>query len=397
LLDPFLGPVSPVAAIACLLAALATSFLLVKRFGAPPAQGRHAAIDGLRGYLALFVFLHHGGVWYFYLRTGRWEVPPSHLYTHLGQGSVEVFFMITGFLFFSKLIEAGPRGIDWGRFFVARFLRLVPLYLLAMLLLFVLVACLSGGALNEPLPKLLGGMARWLGFTVGGAPDLNRIAQTYTLVAGVMWSLPYEWFFYFSLPLLALAARVIPPARYIALGIAAAAGWILWRPAMVPLLAFLGGIAAAVLYQWEAFRRFSAGRVASLAALGCIAMAVGLYASAFGAGPVLLLSAAFALIACGNTLFGALVSPMSRRLGEMAYGIYLLHGMLLFVTFYFIFGVAEAQAFSPALHWLVVLAVTPVLVVACFAAFRLIESPAMRSAAAVTARLRARLTTPSTS
>jgi len=369
----------------------------VKRFGAPPAEGRYASIDGLRGYLALSVFLSHGCIWYFYLRTGRWEVPPSNLYTHLGQGSVEVFFMITGFLFFSKLIDARTRGIDWLRLFVSRFLRLAPLYLLAMLLLFLLVAWISGGRLNEPGLKLLGGLARWLGFTVGGAPDLNGIAQTYTIVAGVMWSLPYEWFFYFSLPVLALAARVTPPLPWLAFGIAGVAGLVLWQPEILPLLAFLGGIAAAVLIRWEAFRRFAAGRIASFLALGCVAIAVAAYASAFSGTPLLLLSAAFVLIACGNTLFGALVSPVSRTLGEIAYGVYLLHGMALFVAFFFILGVREAQEFSPELHWLAVLGVTPVLVLACFAAFRLIESPAMRSTAAVTARLRAGSTASSTS
>lgn len=95
-----MGPVSPLPAIICLLVAIGTSFLLVKRFGVPPAQGRYASIDGLRGYLALFVFLHHSSVWYFFLRTGQWEDPPSNLYTHFGSSSVLLYFMITGFLFF---------------------------------------------------------------------------------------------------------------------------------------------------------------------------------------------------------------------------------------------------------------------------------------------------------
>jgi hypothetical protein len=76
-----MDPVSPLSAIAPLLVAFATSFFLVKQFGAPPDQGRYSSIDGLRGYLAFFVFLHHSSVWYFYLQTGQWSVPPSN--THL--------------------------------------------------------------------------------------------------------------------------------------------------------------------------------------------------------------------------------------------------------------------------------------------------------------------------
>lgn len=107
-----MDPVSPLPALACLLVAMATAFFLVKQFGSPPSLGRYASIDGLRGYLAFFVFLHHSCIWYFFLRTGQWQAPPSNLYNHFGQSSVALFFMITGFLFFSKLIDGRTRSID---------------------------------------------------------------------------------------------------------------------------------------------------------------------------------------------------------------------------------------------------------------------------------------------
>src|ERR1700690_2553427 len=165
-----MDPVSPLPAIASVLTAVATCFFLVNRFGAPTEQERYATIDGLRGYLAIFVFLCHSSMLYFYLRTGQMKLPPSNLYTQFGQGSVAIFFMITGFLFFSKLIDGRARKIDWGRLFISRFLRLVPLYLFAMLLLFLIVAYVSHGDLNEPISKLLKGAVRWLGFTILGLP-----------------------------------------------------------------------------------------------------------------------------------------------------------------------------------------------------------------------------------
>ncbi|WP_428425704.1 acyltransferase family protein [Methylibium sp.] len=70
--------------------------------------------------------MHHSCLWYFHLRTGEWAPPASRLYTHLGQGSVALFFMITGFLFFSKLLDGRTRRIDWSKLFIARFLRLTP-------------------------------------------------------------------------------------------------------------------------------------------------------------------------------------------------------------------------------------------------------------------------------
>jgi peptidoglycan/LPS O-acetylase OafA/YrhL len=64
---------------------------------------RYASLDGLRGYCAFFVFLHHASIWYSYLHTNSWAAPPSHFYNHLGQSGVAIFFMITGFLFFFEI------------------------------------------------------------------------------------------------------------------------------------------------------------------------------------------------------------------------------------------------------------------------------------------------------
>ena len=386
-----MDPVSPIPAIVALLVALATSFLLAKRFGAPPEQGRNASIDGLRGYLAFFVFLHHSSIWYFYLRTGQWKVPPSNLYTHFGQSSVALFFMITGFLFFSKLINGRKRGIDWGKLFVSRFLRLVPLYLFVMLLFFLVVAYVSHGVLNESFISLLKGAIKWLSFTIIDAPNLNGINHTSTIIAGVTWSLPYEWFFYFSLPVFALTVRVVPPLPYLVLGVISVVAAVFWHPQIYPLFAFLGGIAASFLVRVQLFREFATTKSAAIIPFACIAIAVTAYSSTYGVVPLLLLCVAFALIAGGNSLFGLLTSTVSRTLGEMAYGIYLLHGITLFVTFNFIIGLPESRAASPLTHWLLIVGITPALVLGCFVAFRLVENPAMQSTTTATEWLRSRL------
>ncbi len=386
-----MDPISSLPAIGALLVAIITSLFLVKQFGAPPDQGRFASIDGLRGYLAFFVFLHHSCIWYFYLRTGEWKVPPSNLYTHFGQSSVALFFMITGFLFFSKLINGRGRHIDWGRLFLSRLLRLFPLYLFVMFLLLLVVAYLSNGKLNEPIPKLIKEMIRWLGFTILGNPSINGVEATSSIVARVTWSLPYEWFFYFSLPILALTVRVIPPIPYIVLGISSIIGLTIWQPLSHHLLSFLGGIVASFLVRYDSFRSFAGRRGTSFIIIGCVGIAVAGFPSAYGVAPLVLLSVAFALIASGNSLFGVLVSPVSRTLGEMAYSIYLLHGVTLFVTFNFIVGVTESSRLSSMMHWLLVIGVTPGLMLGCFLTFRFIERPAMHSTPMVMSWLRSRL------
>ena len=386
-------PTSPLPAIASLLLAVATSWLIVKRFGVPAAQGRYGSIDGMRGYLAFFVFLHHCVIWYFALKTGHWRVPPSHLYSHFGESSVALFFMITGFLFFSKLIDGRAKKIDWSRLFISRFLRLVPLYVFVMLLLLLIVFYLSRGMLREPLPVLIKGFAVWLGFTFLGNPDLNGVAATWLIVGGVTWTLPYEWFFYLSLPLLALTVNAKISLPYVALSGAGVAGLaLLWHPKIHLLYPFLGGIVASFLVRAESFRRFSARRVSSFLVVACIGMTVALFPTAFAIAPLIWLSIAFALVACGNDLFGLLVTPTARMLGQISYSIYLLQGVTLFVTFRIVLGMTRVEIWSPATYWLVILGITPILVALAFATFRLIEHPAMQRTMVFTAWLRSCLT-----
>ncbi|MFC6337438.1 acyltransferase family protein [Pseudomonas karstica] len=81
------------------MVALLSTHLIVNKLITPSSQGRFVTIDGLRGYLAFFVFLHHSCIWYYYLQSGVWALPPSRLFVHFGQMGVALFFMITGFLF----------------------------------------------------------------------------------------------------------------------------------------------------------------------------------------------------------------------------------------------------------------------------------------------------------
>lgn len=349
-------------------------------------EGRYAAIDGLRGFLAFFVFLHHSSIWYFYLRSSKWDVPPSNLYTHFGQSSVALFFMITGFLFFSKLIDGRKKSIDWQRLYVSRFLRLTPLYVCVVTCVLVLAFAISGWVVNEPLAKLATELVRWLGFTVLGSPNINGVNDTFAMVAGVTWSLAYEWAFYFSLPLFALCIGVRPPPMYIVVSLIVTA-FVALHP-NVRYLSFIGGIAAAVLVRYDVVRKVASTRFSSLVAIGCLAATVAFFSSPYEFIPLFLLSVFFVLIASGNSLFGVLLTSTARKLGEFAYSIYLLHGLLLFVVFHFVLGRTQASDLSPIQHWCVVVGVTPVLVGVCFLTYTFIEHPPMQMTSKWTASLR---------
>lgn len=386
-----MGPVSPIPALAALLVAFATGAVITWREGAPPAQGRYSTIDGLRGYLALVVFIYHGCIWYFHLRTGEWQLPSSRFYAHLGSDGVALFFMITGFLFFAKLIDGRTKPIDFGRLLVSRVLRLTPLYLFAVGLLLAIVAWLTSGSLHEPAARVAGQTLSWLAFTLPGSPDINGLPLTYRIVAGVTWSLPYEWFFYLALPLLALLVGVRAPVPYLLLSAGSLTGLWLWQPDPKYLLPFLGGMAAAGLVRWPAFLAFARGTGASLLVLALAGLALTQFPAGWTPAPLALLAAAFALIAGGNSLFGLLTHPASRTLGEMAYSIYLLHGLVLFTMFTFVIGRDEARQFSALAHWACAIAATPVVILVSHVTYRGIERPAMRATDRVVGWLRSRV------
>lgn len=125
----FNDPVGPIFALAIFCFAFAFSSVLVKLLPEPKSNARLSSLDGLRGVLVLAVFVAHSSVWYFYVKTGIWALPPSKLFGNLGQASVALFFMITGYLFFSKILRANGQAIDWTQIYISRVLRLTPLYL----------------------------------------------------------------------------------------------------------------------------------------------------------------------------------------------------------------------------------------------------------------------------
>ncbi|WP_238269129.1 acyltransferase [Paraburkholderia terrae] len=371
-------PTSPVPVFFALLLALATSKVLIWRFGAPKVQGRFVTIDGLRGYLAFLVFLHHSCIWYFYLRTSQFDSPPSNFMANIGRASVSMFFMITGFLFFTKIINEKKKGIDWIKLYVSRILRLTPLYLFAMLLLFVTVAVMSDFTLAQSPATLTATALRWMSFASFGEPDLNGIGETKLILAGVPWTLAYEWAFYLSLPVLAVATGSIPVLPVLIVGFIGALDFIHLDTDLRFVGPFFSGIIAALLCRHARFRRIAETRGASLIAISAIAVALILFPTAYARIPFALLSLSFALIAGGATLFGTLTNQLSRMLGELAYSIYLLHGFILFALFNFVIGIQNAKLFTPLEHWLVISLATPLLVFVSYTTFRFIEKPAMQ-------------------
>jgi peptidoglycan/LPS O-acetylase OafA/YrhL len=375
-----MSPVNAFPVIVVLAFALLTVKAISLFSGSKPVDVKYTTIDGLRGYLAFFVFIHHAAVWYFFLKTQGWNVPPSNLFIHFGQTSVALFFMITGFLFFSKINNGKGKQVDWLQLFVSRVFRLVPLYILSMVVLVLIIAIVSNFHLNESAFRVFKEIAGWSLFTVYGAPLINNIEYTTMISAGVVWSLVYEWVFYLSLPIIGLLffrKKVSYITLLITSGIIIS---IILRIdlTLIHFYTFGGGIAASFLVRWEKFCNIIKGKVFSILAIICLILAVYFYRSPQAIVPLLLLSISFIIIACGNTLFGILTLPVSRLLGQMAYSIYLLQGLFLFICFRFIVGYQIASKVSVEVYWLLISAFIIVFLIICSITYKYIELPAMR-------------------
>jgi peptidoglycan/LPS O-acetylase OafA/YrhL len=170
-------------------------------------------------------------------------------------------------------------------------------------------------------------------FTIPRASDLNGASDTGLLVAGVTWTLPYEWLFYIALPILGLIfARTKNgiAALFGGLTLVALFGCYAWRNPFDPniLLSFGGGIVAAYWIRRERLRALARGRIAAVLGILCLLLCFVFIQNPFAPIPIVLLSVFFLAVASGNDLFGALKARPVRWLGTISYSTYLLHGLV---------------------------------------------------------------------
>lgn len=155
---------------------------------------RTEALDGLRGVLSLSVLSAHFCLAYVWQTTGTWQGSDTIVIANLGGTSVAMFFLITGYLFFSKIMQP---NVNWTKLYLNRLKRIYPLYLFA----FCIVAAIT--FYNIPVNaqnwhEYLSWIKKWLLFRGWNFQDF----ESTIVLAGAQWTLLYEWAFYFSLPLM---------------------------------------------------------------------------------------------------------------------------------------------------------------------------------------------------
>jgi peptidoglycan/LPS O-acetylase OafA/YrhL len=305
-----------------------------------------------------------------------------------------MFFMITGYLFWSQMLKTRGRP-NFLKLYVGRLFRIVPLYLVLALIVLVSVGFATHWRLNESPFSVSNEVARWLAGGVLDVPDVNAYHAS-LISASVTWSLSYEWMFYASLIVTAFFARnplagfLLPLVGLITVILLFYCGYRLFE-AKIALLFSVGMIAAAVreplasaalngIPQWAL----------SAVAIGAAALAVMGFDGMYGVAPELLLGVGFLLIVSGATLFGLLLTRPARRLGDISYGIYLLQGPVLLLAFSFP-ALRVASAASPAVHWSLAAIAAAALTAFATLTHSLVERPGIQAGRWASARINSAL------
>jgi peptidoglycan/LPS O-acetylase OafA/YrhL len=309
----------------------------------PPTlnERRSTTVDGLRGFLALGVFLAHSSGYATYLTTGYWGGGPSLFFNLLGSTGVALFFIITSYLFWGKAI-AGATTIhnvrEYCRYlsslYLARFFRIAPLYYFVIAFMLAIVLSVTGPHLNVTPSRFLSEICNWLLLGLGANVWVNGYGGP-PVMTGMVWTLGWEWYFYFSLAATSLIAfsrigRLALPiltfaisALFILNGHVASFSYI---------ILFSTGMIFSALPE-RTLRIALSNRTKSAIALVLIAVVYSGVMASHTVIQTLLIAALFYLVISGCDLFGLLRTRAAQRLGAISYSIYLTHGIVLHLVF----------------------------------------------------------------
>jgi peptidoglycan/LPS O-acetylase OafA/YrhL len=300
-------------------------------------NARFETIDGLRGFLAISVFFHHFAGTYYWKTNGIWQSPPEDYYRNYGKVGVGIFFMITGFLFISKIRYSKTN--NWLKIYESRIFRILPLYIFALILITIIVFHNSDYQFISNSSEIIKEYIRW-GLFQG--KTINHYSDTTLIIAGVDWTLKYEWLFYFSLPFIDFALK--KGNKYTTILLLFLVLFLYFYPKtflVYPAAEFstdlfilfaIGGGTSYLSHIKSIRPELINSKTTSLLSLtliiGCI-----FYPNTLDIFHIIIISSFFIITVLGNDLFGLFRLDSAKLLGEISYSIYLLHGLILYVFF----------------------------------------------------------------
>lgn len=290
-----------------------------------------AHLDGLRGVLAFCVIAHHSYYNFTWREGGAWGAK-SLTIVNLGAVAVSLFFMLSAYFHLHK-IRTSPE-INWREFYWARAKRIYPLYLVVFVV--VLGITLAFRPVNGH--DLFAFSWKWLLFQQTSYQGF----QSHLIIAGVQWTLVYEWAVYMILPLFHMAYHRKITKQMVAWLAILLAIWVMWFHTHSRFLwIFLLAIPAVLCQKWIRNIFQAASKIVGLI-LVLLTVYVMLKTVPYSWEQRLLLCVLFAFMVNGFSYWQLLSHEGLVKIGEWSYAIYLLHGLILFMWF----GVWQIFAFG---------------------------------------------------
>ena len=336
---------------------------------------RMTQLDGLRGILSILVVVHHCIIFRIYAATGIYDSPNSNVENLAGDASVALFFIITAYLLWGRMLRTGGQA-DWQQFYLGRFRRLAPSYGLAIAMLLGIVAFETHFTLQVPLGDLTVQILRWAAFALLPQSDINGLPDTHAILV-VLWTLKYEWVFYVGMPLLAVFAFE-------------RRAWALYGAALitalyladVPLYGyFVAGAVSAHLARFPG-KLALPPRFWALGGVAALVLMVAFFRHIYGLPQIVLMFFVFQGMVTGVGPWRFLHGRTLVFLGNISYSTYLLHHMILHLVVFRIMGAERFAALDDFAFAAVALAVGLVSIAAAVAAYLAVEMRGVKQHAA---------------
>ena len=383
-------PISELYPVGLLLTAfLSTGWLLLPRYPMiDDGTARDIQVDGLRGLLAFGVMtFHYFGIKHLIFSGELLFNRTSKITALLGVWTVPIFFAITAYLFSQRLLRMeSHQGRIISKFLLGRVFRLIPTSLVACVLfllanLVVYTDLQDSNLLLHNWKILLNAALSSIRHPASG-PDSNLLpVWAWSIAGGPQWTLHFEWIFYLSLAALSLLTMkkqsVLIPATIFILLIAGIEGtrdffknWDFMTWAFVP-----GLMLGLTSKYWKNNRYLSHPFVATVAILAVLVSAFFNKLKVKIPANTLFLAA----ILCNNSATRLLESKLLPSLGETTYTVYLLHGLVQFVTLKWFITIPIARSMPEWLWWLTCALQVIVIVIVARLSFEHIEKPGIEA------------------
>ncbi len=223
------------------------------------------------------------------------------------------------------------------------------------------------------LKNFLNSICHYLLFTIIDEPQINNYSKTNIINGGVNWSLPYEWLFYFILPIISIIVnRSFFNIFYFLFSILFFIFFIFFHKLEFTwVISFSGGILAAFIQKKDLIK-FPNAMFFNI--LIFVMILVVIY---FHLPPKIPTIVIFILISSGNNFFYLLNNKLLRALGDISYSLYLFHGFILFIFFEILIDKSFLKNLNFNSYAIVIFLITPLLVTLSYFAFHILEKPFM--------------------